>query len=148
MAIGVAFLATPAKFLVDSLTLTTALEIGRRTFGIYNGVELALVFGLLVMAAASRWRGRWCLALSAPVAVVLAQTVWLIPALDARVSLILAGQTPAASSLHQIYIAAEGLKVLWLGVLGFGGVLAPRPAHAGRGPRMGAVRPVAAKCGA
>ena len=66
LAIGVAFLATPAKFLAPSLSLTVALEVGRHTFRVYNGVELALVLGLLVLGAASRQRRRWYFGLGAP----------------------------------------------------------------------------------
>jgi hypothetical protein len=123
LAIGVAFLATPAKFLAPSLSLTVALDIGRHTFRIYNSAELALILALLAMGAGSHWRRRWYLALLVPAAIVVPQALWLIPALDHRVSAILAGQPPPPSSLHTVYIAAEGLKVLWLLAVGLGGIL-------------------------
>ena len=135
-AIGVAFLATPAKFLAPSLSLTVALDVGRHTFRIYNTVELALVLVLLAMGAGARRRRRWYLALLVPALIVVAQALWLIPALDHRVSAILAGQSPAPSGLHTAYIAAEGLKVLWLLAMGLGGILSrpsTRAAGLGRG---------------
>jgi hypothetical protein len=123
LAIGIAFLATPAKFLAPSLSLTVALDVGRHTFKIYNSAEVALILTLLVLGAGSQWRRRWYLALLGPATIVVAQALWLIPALDHRVSAILAGQSPAPSSLHSLYISAEGLKVLWLLVVGLGGIL-------------------------
>jgi hypothetical protein len=126
LAVGVAFLATPAKFLARSLTLPVALDVGRQTFGIYNQAELALLVALILLGLRSRlWRRRY-LALSVPGVIVAAQATWLIPALDARVSAILAGQTPPATSLHALYIGAELAKVLWLLAFGFGDLLPDR----------------------
>lgn len=118
LSIGVAFIATPAKFLADSLSLPVALDVGRHTFLVANRVELALcclLFGLAV-AGAPRWR--WALAFALPMALVALQTVWLFPALDDRVALILAGHAPTPSSLHRVNIGVEAIKVLWLGALG------------------------------
>ncbi len=142
LSIGVAFLATPAKFLASSLSLPVALDVGQHTFRIYNGVELALLVGLVVLGRWSTLRRRWYLALLGPGAVVLAQTFWLIPSLDLRVLAIQHGQSPLPpSQLHTVYIAAEALKVLWLLSLGFGGRFSPpgtsfdlRPSRQGAEP--------------
>jgi hypothetical protein len=126
LSLGVAFLATPVKFLAPSLTLPVALDVGRHTFSIYNRAELALLFALILLGVRSRlWRRRY-FALSVPGVIVAAQATWLIPALDARVAAILAGQTPPASSLHALYIGAELAKVLWLLAFGFGDLLPGR----------------------
>ena len=42
------------------------------------------------------------------------QTFWLIPSLDARVSLIIAGQQPPPSYQHDFYIAVEVAKAVAL----------------------------------
>lgn len=121
LSIGVAFLATPAKFTAPSLTLPVALEVGQQTFRVYNGVELLLLIALLVLGRWATAPSRWYLAVLAPAAVILAQRFWLIPALDLRVLAIQHGQAPLPpSQLHTIYIAAEALKVLWLLALGLG----------------------------
>ena len=118
LSIGVAFLATPVKFMAPSLSLPVALDVGRHTFRIYNDVALGLLVLLVLAAAWSKaWRSTY-LALAVPAAVVLAQALWLIPALDDRVSAILAGGRPAASNLHAVYIGVELLKVAWLLVFG------------------------------
>lgn len=118
LAIGVAFLATPAKFLAPSLSLPVALDVGRHTFRAYNHVELALVVFLLAIGVWPQARRRWFVALAVPGVVVVAQALWLIPALDLRVAAIMSGHQPPPSNLHVVYIAAEALKVVWL--LGFG----------------------------
>jgi hypothetical protein len=119
LSIGVAFLATPAKFLAPSLTLPVALDVGRHTFGVYHQVEFALLLTLMLLAArSSLWRRQY-LSLAVPGLIVVIQAAWLIPALDARVTAILAGQTPPASSLHALYIGTEAAKALCLLVLSF-----------------------------
>lgn len=120
LSIGVALLATPAKFLAPSLTLSVALDVGQHTFRVYNGVELALLVVLLVLGAKSKWRKRWFLGVLVPGAIILVQTFWLIPVLDLRVLAIQAGHSPPPSHLHAIYITAEVFKVLWLLFLGLG----------------------------
>lgn len=124
LSIGVAFLATPAKFLAPSLTLPVALDVGQHTFRVYNGAELILLGVVLVLGIRSSSRKRWYLAALLPTVVVLLQTLWLIPALDLRVTAIQAGQSPLPpSNLHTVYVAAEVVKVLWLLCQGLG--LAP-----------------------
>ncbi len=48
---------------------------------------------------------------------VLLETLWLLPLLDQRVGLIIAGEQPPPSSDHVIYITVEVLKLLVLGVV-------------------------------
>jgi len=119
VSIGVAFLATPAKFLAPSLSLPVALDVGRQTFRVTNRLELAFCVLVVGLSLAAAHRGRWALAFATPAVIVLAQALWLIPVLDARVGQILAGHTPPPSHLHLAYIALEGAKALWLLVLGF-----------------------------
>jgi hypothetical protein len=148
IAIGVAFLATPAKFLAPSLSLPVALDVGRQTFAIYNRAELGLLVLLLVIGWASRAPRRWYVALAIPGAIVILQTIWLIPVLDHRVAVILAGGvSPTNSNLHAIYIVAELVKVVAL--LGFGlaapgqagdGVASAKFLHRTAGGRDGADR--------
>lgn len=124
LSFGVAFLATPAKFLASSLSLPVALAVGQQTFRVYSAVEIALITLLLVLGLWSRPRRRWYLVLAVPAAVVLAQALWLLPALDLRVAAIQAGtsQLPR-SGLHGLYIVAEALKVFCLLWIGLGDVL-------------------------
>ncbi len=121
LSVGVAFLATPAKFLAPSLSLPVALEIGQQTFRVYSGAQFALIGLLLVLGVWSRARGSWYLGLSVPGAIVMMQVFWLTPALDLRVAAVQAGLSPLPqSNLHMTYIVAEVIKVAWLLAIGLG----------------------------
>lgn len=134
LSIGVAFLATPAKFLAPSLSLSVALDVGRQTFRTYNGVELAICGVLVLLGLGSRARLRWYLLLAVPGLIVVAQTFLLLPPLDLRVAAIQAGgPPPLRSALHAAYIATEAVKVLWLLGLGLGDALSRA---SGRGRRL------------
>lgn len=129
LSIGVAFLATPAKFLAPSLSLPVALDVGRKTFQIYNQAELVLLVALTVLGGWSKSQGRWYLILAMPGLVVVAQALCLLPALDRRVSAIEAGvRHLPPSNLHWVYVAAEAVKVISLlasGLVGCAG--RPKP---------------------
>jgi hypothetical protein len=135
LAIGVAFVATPAKFMAPSLSLPVALDVGRHTFALFNRLELVLLCGLAILALFTRARGLWLVALALPGAIVLAETFWLIPALDARVGVILSGRTPSPSNLHVVYIVADAAKIVLLALAGW---LGPRLAER-REPGIGSL---------
>lgn len=127
LSLGVAFLATPAKFLAPSLTLPVALEVGQQTFSVYNHVELALLGVILVMGVWSARRARWYASALLPTVVVVVQALWVIPGLDLRIAAIQAGHSPLPpSNLHALYVGAEIAKLIWLLYVG----LAPAPASA------------------
>lgn len=117
MLVGVSFIATPVKFLAPSLSLPVALDVGRQTFGAFSKIEIlcALVLALLVIwGAPSRVR---CVIVALLGAIVATEAAWLLPALDARVSVIIAGATPPPSQLHTLYVALEAAKLALLAVL-------------------------------
>jgi hypothetical protein len=114
MLVGVSFLATSAKFLAPSLTLPVALDVGRHTFAVFNQVEWAFAaISLLIFVIGAR---AWTIgaALAVTVALLLAETVWLLPVLDARVGMIIAGQQPPPSQLHILFITFEAIRVVAL----------------------------------
>lgn len=114
MTLGISFLETPAKFAAPSVTLPIGLDVGRHVFGVFNKVEIGwalLSCGLMLLADVRRtsWLPlltAWC--------IVALQTVWLLPVLDARVGMILSGQTPPPASYHLIYVVLEVIKLIFL----------------------------------
>jgi len=114
MLLGVSFLATPAKFLAPSLSLAIALDVGRHTFSVFNKVEwlLSVAMMVTVLVGDRSWHGKS--AAGAVVLLVAAETFWLLPLLDQRVGMIIAGQQPPPSKLHNLYIAFELGKLLAL----------------------------------
>ncbi len=116
LLVGVSFLATPAKFLAPSLSLPVALDVGRHTFAIFSKAEWLLAALLLVLLLGRR-SGLAILGGILAAVLVAVEAAWLLPVLDQRVGLIIAGQQPPASNLHEAYIAIEGVKLLSLGLV-------------------------------
>lgn len=117
LLLGVSFLATPVKFLAPSLTLPVALDIGRHTFAVLNKIEwvTAVLLLFLLLGGCRSWLANAAAIIAA--LLVLAETVWLLPALDQRVSLIIAGQPLPISSDHNIYIAIDIMKLAALALV-------------------------------
>lgn len=114
LLVGVSFIATPVKFLAPSLSLPVALDVGRQTFWALNWIEIGCAVVLLAIVVAG-YRTVAAASLAALLAAaVVAQALWLLPVLDARVAMVIAGQAPPPSSLHSIYV---GLEVGKLGLL-------------------------------
>lgn len=114
LVVGVSFIATPAKFLAPTLDLSTALDVGRHTFGVFAIVERAAAIALGVLLLLARRDVTVVLPGAAIVLSVVAEQIWLLPLLDARVEIIMQGEMPQASVLHFIYVALEGLKLVLL----------------------------------
>lgn len=112
--IGVSFIATPAKFQPPSLSIPVATEVGRYTFRLFARVELCFLIGVIVAAAIARPRRISALALGVVTVQLLLQRYWLLPALDHRVSQILAGGPILFSTLHWVYAAFEAIKATLL----------------------------------
>jgi hypothetical protein len=111
--LGVSFLATPAKFLAPSLNLPVALDVGRQTFAILNKLEwLYLIAALFIVAFAGRRAA--VIGLAFVTLTIVAETFWMLPALDDRVGTIIAGKLPPPSPLHGLYIGAEIAKLMAL----------------------------------
>lgn len=114
LCIGVEFVATPAKFLAPHLTLPVALEVGRYTFRTFNWLEWALLVAFLLWGQVRRPALQWWSIVIGVAAIVAVETVWLLPALDARVQVIIDGGQPPPSQLHLLYIAFAAAKAALL----------------------------------
>ena len=81
LLIGVAFLATPPKFLAPGLLLPVAPDVGRQTFYVFNKAEWVLVAVLLLMLL--NGGSAWLRILGVIVSLlVVVETAWLLPLLD------------------------------------------------------------------
>ncbi|MEM8960593.1 MAG: DUF4149 domain-containing protein [Acidobacteriota bacterium] len=123
MILGVSFLATPAKFQAETLTLPVALEVGRVTFSYFDRLEWLFLIALIVVAwrrsRAGRLDATSRVLLGVIVALVAAHTFYFLPILDTRASMIMAGETPPPSHLHLISGIGEVLQAIALAWLGF-----------------------------
>ncbi|MFQ6007251.1 MAG: hypothetical protein ACE5OQ_17315 [Woeseia sp.] len=119
MTAGISLLVTPVRFTAPTIARPVALDVGRVVFAALNKAELvALLILLVVVRVSGRARELWAYC-SALILILVAQTVWLLPALSARAQQILAGIDPPPSILHGTYSALELLKLLVLLYLGF-----------------------------
>lgn len=117
LVLGISFIATPLKFLAPNITLELGLGIGQLVFGFLNKIEMGLALALLILLVRLK-PGKMCaIVLSISIVVIFVQTFFLLPILEHRLDLILAGNPPAESYHHMVYIAVEIVKVASL-VLG------------------------------
>jgi hypothetical protein len=111
LVLGISVIETPLKFRAPGITIPLGLGIGRLVFRALNAVELVLACVLLVVLVAVT--SGWPIGLDvALLAVLLFQTFWLRRALDRRALRLIGGEELPHSSLHLVYIALEGVKVI------------------------------------
>lgn len=116
---SISFLEAPLKFQAPHITLTLGLGIGCLVFATLNKVEW--VFALSIAFVLLRHRDNpesTNLFFIAPLLILIAQTIWLLPALDARAELHIQGVAVPDSPLHLYYVAAEVAKTVGLTVFG------------------------------
>jgi len=116
---GISFLETPLKFKAPNITLPLGLGIGRIVFAALNKIEIALATLLLVSFLFAGPESFFALICFGVIALLLIlETVWLLPALNARAELIIARNNAPASKTHFFYVAFEVLKFILLFALG------------------------------
>lgn len=114
LLLGVSFIATPVKFMAPNLTMPIALEVGKATFHVFNKIEWGVLI-LVVLAAylhsphMLKW---WLIGMLAMLMAL--ESFWLLPALDIRADLVIAGGSAAPSKLHWFYIMADVIKLITL----------------------------------
>lgn len=110
------FIAAPAKFQAPSLTDSIALEVGRAQF-FWLGIAEFVFCSLLIITVV--FSSRLIRVLSAVIiSLFVVQQFVLMPPLDARAMLVIAGISPSKSYLHLIYIFIECIKLILLIVAG------------------------------
>jgi hypothetical protein len=111
LLIGVCFIATPAMFRAQSLTLPVALDVGRTTFARWNAIEW-LLLGIMVLAMVFTRPSAFAVASAGVLDILfLIQSMILLPALNKRVATIIAGKKPAPASDRLLYITIDALKL-------------------------------------
>ncbi|HEX2846826.1 MAG TPA: hypothetical protein VHN59_09775 [Chitinophagaceae bacterium] len=113
---AISFMEAWLKFRAPGVTLPIGLGIGRLVFGALNKVEW--VFAIAVCVSVLMYRKSMfavpVISLLIIIAILLLQTVWLLPALDARAEQYIQGQPVAPSKLHVWFVGMESLKVTCL----------------------------------
>ncbi len=116
---AISFMEAPLKFQAPNITIPLGLGIGRLVFFWLNKIEILLAALMLVSFFYSRPRNKFSFVSFAVIALILLlETVWLLPVLDARAVQIISGEVAPFSNLHLVYIALDAVKFILLFVLG------------------------------
>lgn len=116
---AISFMEAWLKFRAPGVTLPIGLGIGRLVFAALNKIEWLLFLSILISFFPFRnivKAGKMTLLLLGFILIM--QTTWLLPALDARAELYINGANVSPSNLHLYYVATEGIKMISLFVLG------------------------------
>lgn len=117
---AISFMEAWLKFSAPGITLPLGLGIGRLVFDALNKVEW--VFALAILVSGIFAKGRRLdpinIAFAIPLVLLIIQTFWTLPALDARAELIINVHDLPSSNLHFYYVAMEVFKVISLLLFG------------------------------
>ncbi len=111
---GVSFVATPVKFQAPHLTMPIALEVGKATFHIFNKIEWIMLVLTIISAYLHRLHILKCYLIVILTVLMLLESFWLLPLLDMRADLVIAGAPAVPGTLHWLYIIADVIKLIVL----------------------------------
>ncbi|MCM4151678.1 hypothetical protein DHD05_08755 [Arenibacter sp. N53] len=117
---AISFMEAWLKFQVPTLTLSVGLGIGKLVFNALNKVELVLaIIILLALYRTSKEMFSWRnLFFFIPLAILIFQTIILLPILDTRAMAIIENNPVPMSNAHLYYIGLEVVKVTALFIYG------------------------------
>lgn len=117
---AISFMEAWLKFKAPGITMPLGLGIGRLVFSALNKVEwvLAIVLIVNVLLSENPFFSSGNLYFFIPFLLLLIQTFWLLPALDARAEMHIQGQFVTPSNLHFYYVGMEMVKVICLFIFG------------------------------
>jgi hypothetical protein len=113
---AISFMEAWLKFRAPGVNLQIGLGIGRLVFNALNKVEWVFAIALVISLFNSKdtiytfSNVFFCL----PLVLLIIQTSWLLPALDARAQMHIDGKAVPASNLHLYYVAFEITKTIAL----------------------------------
>lgn len=117
---AISFMEAWLKFQAPGITVPLGLGIGKLVFGALNIMEwffALLILGCLLFAK-DRLFSKKDLYFLLTVVVLLLQTMWLLPTLDARAEKLISGIVIPDSNLHFVYVGFEIIKVIALFLFG------------------------------
>lgn len=118
---GISFMEAWLKFRAPGITLPLGLGIGSLIFKALNKVEwvLAILMAIdLFLLHREVGINLPKILFLAALAILIIQTLWLLPALDARIPLYQQGLKVPSSPLHFYYVGTEIVKVVCLVITG------------------------------
>lgn len=118
---AISFMEAWLKFRAPGITIPLGLGIGRLVFNALNKVEWVLALVILGSYFINKEvpLETESLLVLVPFIIVILQTFWLLPVLDARAELHIRGEHVPPSSMHLVFVAAEVIKVTFLIITGY-----------------------------
>lgn len=118
---AISFMEAWLKFQAPGVNIGIGLGIGRLVFGALNKVEwvLFLISAICLFPWHPERRAVKGLILALCI-ILLAQTFWMLPVLDARAELHITGAPVPSSNIHFYYVGLEIIKVIGLVFVGMG----------------------------
>ncbi len=117
---AISFMEAWLKFRAPGVTLPIGLGIGRLVFSILNKVEWVFaitVIGDSILSKSLNFSVQHVFYFI-PLVLLIIQTVWILPMLDARAELHIQNQIVPPSNLHFYYVGMEAAKVICLTAFG------------------------------
>lgn len=112
---AISFMEAWLKFRAPGITLPLGLGIGRLVFNALNKVEWVLMLSVLISLFPFKViKAKGKIALIILLAILILQTIWLLPALDLRAEQHINNTIVSKSNLHFYYVIAELVKVIVL----------------------------------
>ncbi len=117
---AISFLEAWIKFRAPGVTIPIGLGIGRLVFSALNKVEwfFAIIIGANLLISKTRFFSIQNTLYFIAVLLLLLQSFWILPLLDARAELIIEGKTLPTSYLHFYYVGMEVVKIACLLLFG------------------------------
>lgn len=108
------------KFTAPGITISLGLGIGRIVFSALNKIEWVFALAILInlFSVKGQLLSRKTIPYFIPLIILVGQTIWLLPELDARAEIYIDGVVPPPSNLHVYFVILEILKVTCLMVFG------------------------------
>ena len=116
---AISFMEAPLKFTAPGITIAQGLQIGRLVFGVLNKCEWGLLLIVLCTCLFNRPGALVMFSTIVVCVILLAETFWLLPVLDARAIQYIAGHQQQDVDMHWLYIIFEILKVPALFMIGW-----------------------------
>ena len=113
---AISFMEAWLKFRAPGVTLAIGLSIGRLVFNSLNKIEWVLAVALICILFYGRMEFfNWQMVLLyIPILMLIVQTIWILPTLDARAELHINGLIVPKSNMHLYYVIVEVIKVCCL----------------------------------
>jgi hypothetical protein len=118
--IAISFVESWLKFRAPGVTLPIGLGIGKLVFGALNKMEwlFAAVILITYFLHKPQVDAISLILFALALLLLIIQTFWLLPMLDARANMVISGKQLQSSSLHWYFVVAEVIKVGSLLILG------------------------------